>query len=477
MELSPDSLFELKIVPEVQTLWDELGLEESERSAAIESLSKELAQVYSHFRDSLLARCAEVRREIASVNDKHRRAKQAFGVPDADIRHQIPPIAPTNLLHQLLQAKQSLGNFQVLIANRIQKLENLVHMAGDLFDAIGTPPDERGEFGEVGNTDFTRERIERFRSQIALLHKEREDRLTRRTLVKSDVSALLTDLNSIAEGDDLAVLNSESLSLDQIDRLCVLRDKLEQKIKERTNEVSALAVTITHLWDLLAIDEAERVAFLCSHTSLGDDVMASCQEEITRLTRLRDAKLPELVAAQRAGVRELWELMHIAAESRPRFAPGSRDAVEEFNFLQQEIIRLKNLLVEFRPIMEAVNQREEIVKEYNDMLRQMQDPNRLMSRGRGRAQQRMREEKARRRYHVSLPKLEKKLYKLLAEYRSKTGTDFEWDGKPYVDTLTRAQGKEKAKSLPSAQSRVAFGTSENDDPRQKAAWLVRKQPA
>jgi hypothetical protein len=203
--------------------------------------------------------------------------------------------------------------------------------------------------------------------------------------------------------------------------------------------------------------------------------MASCHEEIARLTRLRDEKVLELIAAQRAEVRELWELMHIAADSRPQFGPESQDAVEEFNFLEQEIMRLKKMLVEFRPIMEAVNQREEIVKEYNDMLGQMQDRNRLMSRGRGCAQQRMREEKARRRYHVLLPKLEKKLYKLLAEYRTTRGTDFEWDGKPYLDTLAQPHGKEKAKSLPGTQSRVAFGTSETDDDRQKVAPMSKQQ--
>jgi hypothetical protein len=40
-------------------------------------------------------------------------------------------------------------------------------MAADLFDASGTAPDERGEFGALGDSDVTRERIERVRSEIA----------------------------------------------------------------------------------------------------------------------------------------------------------------------------------------------------------------------------------------------------------------------------------------------------------------------
>jgi hypothetical protein len=153
-------------------------------------------------------------------------------------------------------------------------------------------------------------------------------------------------LNAIAQGDDLAVPNSESVSPDQMDMLRALRDKLEQRIRERTNEVSTLAVAIAQLCDLLGTDEVERLAFLRSRTSLGDDALASCHDEIARLTMLRDEKLPELIAAQRAEVRELRRRMHIAAESRPQFVPEIRDPLEEFSFLQQEILRFKRMLVD-----------------------------------------------------------------------------------------------------------------------------------
>jgi hypothetical protein len=474
MDFSAASFFELKIVPEVQMLWDELGLDDGERSNATDSLSKDLAQICLNFHTSLVSRCAEVRRDISAVKDKHRRALRAFGVSDSDIARQISSIGPTNLIGQLLDAKQSLHDFEREISERVQTLEGLAEVASELFDALGVPFDERGEFGAVGDSDLTSERVERFRVEVARLQCEREERLTKRALVTSDVSVLLTDLDSIAQGDDLAVLNSESVSPDQIDKLCALRDRLEKRISERVSEVSALAVAITQLWDLLAVDENERLAFLRSHTSLGDDVLASCQEEIARLTELRDERLPELIAAQRAEVRELWELMHIAM---PQGVPGTRNELQEFGLLQQEIIRLKTLLVECRPIMEAVQRREEILQEYNEMMSQMQDSNRLTSRGRGGAQQRMREEKARRRYYVSLPKLEKKLYQLLADYRSKTGTEFEWDGKPYLESLARTQGKEKAKTLPQAQCRVPLRTIENVDAQQELAWLLLKQPS
>jgi hypothetical protein len=400
-------------------------------------------------------------------------------MPESEINQEVSPICATNLVKQLVQAKQGLANFQAFIAGRIHKLDHLVHMARDLFDTLGADARERGEFNDVGHSDFTRERIERFRAKIAALHKEKEERLTRIVVMKSDISALLTDLNTVPQGDDRAVLTNESVWAEQLAKLQSLKEKLERRKAERISEISVLAVRITQLWDLLSIEVPQQIEFLRSHSSLGDDVVESCEAEVARLSGLRDKKLPELISARRDEVIGLWETMHIAEESRPQFAPHGGDDraeanVREFDFLHSELIRLKNLLVELQPILELVNQREEIVRDYTETLSSASDPNRLMSRGRGWAQQRMREEKARRRFQVALPKLEKKLCRLLIEHRAKMGADFEWDGKPYIESLSLIDGDDlalKIRPTPSCPARVRFAHTETDDGEQNASSL------
>jgi SMC interacting uncharacterized protein involved in chromosome segregation len=465
---------EVLILPEIEGLWDELGLDEAERSESIEGLSKQVAQLYSHFQDCLVDRCSQVRNEIAAIKDKHQRALRAFGMTESEINQEVSPISRTNLIKQLVQAKQALANFQSFIAGRIHKLNSLVHAARELFDALGADAGERGEFNEVGHTDFTRERIERFRTKIAALQQEKEERLTRIVVLKSDISALLTDLNTVPQGDDHAVLTNESVSTGQIAKLISLKEKLERRKSERVSEISSLAVTITHLWDMLLIEGSERIEFLRSHSSLGDDVVESCQAEVARLSGLRDQKLPGLITAQRDQVAQLWETLHIAEESRPQFARQSGDDlaqanVKEFNFLRAEISRLKTLLAELQPILELVHQREEIVRDYSETLSSAADPNRLTSRGRGCAQQRMREEKARRRFQVTLPKLERKLGRLLIEYRTNKGTDFEWNGRPYLDGDDFGL---KIRPTASCPTRVRSVHTETDDGEQKAVRIA-----
>jgi hypothetical protein len=117
---------EVVIPPEIESFWDSLGLDETERSNSVKALSKRVALVYSHFQESLCARCSRVRSETAAIKDKHQKALRAYGMPESEIKVEISPISRTNLIKQLVEAKHVLANFQVFIANHIQKLSNLV---------------------------------------------------------------------------------------------------------------------------------------------------------------------------------------------------------------------------------------------------------------------------------------------------------------------------------------------------------------
>jgi hypothetical protein len=207
------------------------------------------------------------------------------------------------------------------------------------------------------------------------------------------------------------------------------------------------------------------------------------------MSKIRDEKLPELISKQLEEVQGLWDSLHIVVESRPRFQPPTDSSPQEtntkhFEFLQTEILRLKLLLVELHPILECVNQREGIMKDYVETQLAASDPNRLMSRGKGCAQLRMKEEKARRRYKVALPKLEKKLYAMLTNYKKQKGVDFEWDGKPYVEQLSYVaknpekpeQSQSKYATLGASPKTVHFIHKENDNAVQMHFSIRPKLP-
>lgn len=453
-----EKMFDIKIIPAIYALWDELGIPEEQRTEEIEALNDSFRQLYTEFVSHLTNVCKETREQIIDTQNKHKQAMKAYGISDEEIENRFSDeykIQPKNLLKQLETANQAYGTFKLEIAERVNKLENLIHIANDLFDLLEIPASDRGEYSSLGDTDFTRERIDRFKVKISELTKEKEAKEQKRNQMQETIKNLLRELNTtLNDQEDREILKSKLLSDSQIEKLDNLRIKLEKIKVQRVIIISEMAVTITHLWDLLSIPDKERSSFLSSHSTIGDDVVANCKEEIAKLEALRDQKLPELIAEQRQEVIDLWDLLHVAVESRPRFEENvinsesdstcntepvqeteSQRNVREFTFLEHEILRLKKIAVDCHSLLESINQREDIIRDFKEVTEAASDPQRLMSRGRGYAQQLMKEEKARRRYKTTLPRLDKKLYLLLIDYKSKNGIDFEWDGKPYIEKL------------------------------------------
>jgi len=155
--------------------------------------------------------------------------------------------------------------------------------------------------------------------------------------------------------------------------------------------------------------------------------------------------LPNLIQAQKAEAEELWNRLHVVAESRPRFEGGG--LADEFRFYESEVVRLKKLQVALHPTLTVIAEREEIVNEYEAVVQSTSNGTRLLSRERGSAQQLMKEEKARRRYKKVLPRIEKKLIALLKDHKAANGTDFEWDGRPYIEQLTESKPADKGQTL------------------------------
>lgn len=476
--------FEVRVSPDMQTLWTELGIDDEAQQNEFGELRQEFQTVYNQFLDKLSNRCKEARKEIEHVQSIHKQAMKAYGLSDSDIAEALPQIEPTQLLQQLEKAKEAYQNFKLTCSDRIQKLESLVRTASEMFDALGVPLEERGEYSEVGDIDYSRDRIERFRKRIQDLRSDVEERTREVRAAKTTITNLVTELKFGLAEADTTMLESDSIDAATLQRCRELIEQLEAFKKKRVDEISQLAMEITHLWELLNISDKERAEFLKSHSTISEEVLTSCKEELERLSKLRDERIPELIEHQKQEALQLYERLHIAVESRPVFSDPSDDAdgpQREFAFYEAEIVRLKKLLMSVTPILTSIEEREEIISEYENFGQAGTDAQRLLSRGPGHAQQLMREEKARRRYKVVLPRLDKKLYAMLKDYRDANGSDFEWDGSPYIDKLTdvqedlmpkkrttapkkkrRAKRNEACRTLPPSQHLKVLSTTEND---------------
>ena len=487
MNGNQDSTFTIKLPDDVYKFWDELGVCHDQRKVDIDKMKKEFSEIVTNYMSSLEQKCKTTRSEIEQIQESQRKAMRAFGISEEEVKQTLAEIQPVNLLQQLTSCKASYETFKNMCADRIKKLENLVHHSNQLFDSLGISDEERGEFKEVGDSDYSRERLDRFKNKIDELQKELDTRQKKISDYRKEIKELQKEICLNLTEEETNTINSTIYSNDMIKNTEDLVKKLNDVKTERIAKLNQLAVTMTHLWDLLEIPEEERKAFLDKHSTLSDEVFSSCEEEIHHLEELRYEKLPLLIQKQMEELQNLYDTLHITVEGRMIIDENKmkgNEAVEQFEKLENEIVRLKTLVVELHPILTIIQEIEEIERNFEEVQRE-HDPKSYTSRDRSCALQLMKEEKARRRHKVMIPKLNKKLLVLLEKYKQEKGQDFEWDGRPYIEKIAEQENQAKIEkrfgvvrgigSVPAPQTKKK-GVKRNENANQ-AQYAASMRPA
>ena len=428
--------FELHISQRLDELWCKLGISADSRANEMERLAKSLERAYHRFVDSVEAHATETEAQIKEIQHKHIQSMRAFGYTPSEITEAVIDPIEQPLLQRLEHVRSSYEGFQKACADRITEMENLLAANRELYDALGVPESERGEFAELGDTDLTRERMARIRKNIEVLKTEKAKRMEKVAQLKEKIIAFSTELGVPVECDVSLVVKECVVTESAIASLEECCRNLEKLRAERVREISRMAVSITHLWNLLGVREDERQQFLARHSTLGLDVVESCRNEIERLTKVRDANIDTLIEAEILELKELWEYLNVPPAER---MPITDDMLERFDQMEEEILKWKQYAMENHEILEQINAREQIIRCYEVIRRT--EKTRLLSKTHESALRVSMEEKARKEYRFNLPKIERKLEKLLLDYKARNNNDFIWGGEPYIKRITRLRRK------------------------------------
>ncbi len=157
---------------------------------------------------------------------------------------------------------------------------------------------------------------------------------------KKRIALQASELGLTVEQDVPTFLRQCIVTTDSITALESRADSLEKLRAERVALVSQMAVEITHLWDLLGVEEQVRQRFLSKHLTRGADVIVSCRSEIEKLVVPRDVELDSLIVPQRQEVLDLWESLNVPENERRKIEHNESVTVE-FGELENEVPRLK----------------------------------------------------------------------------------------------------------------------------------------
>lgn len=241
---------------------------------------------------------------------------------------------------------------------------------------------------------------------------------------------------------------------------------------ERQDELRQLRASISMLHAQLRLPPAELEQFLMYVQTPEARCIDECRAECARLLDLKRKNGRRLIDVSLARIQELWGALGFGDEKRvlpeevTRFlmasgnadsnnggdANGDGDTDDDgtvdriFRVCEAEVDRLTALLNELRPILQAIQERERLLRErdaFQETVRQ--DKNRFQNAG-----NMLREEKKRRLFEKRLPMLEKRLAAMLRKWAEEHHERLTHNG---VDYLAHMEAEAQAEKERAAEHR------------------------
>eukprot|EP00802_Teleaulax_amphioxeia_P002288 Tamp_02290.p1 GENE.Tamp_02290~~Tamp_02290.p1 ORF type:complete len:764 (+),score=219.23 Tamp_02290:52-2292(+) len=453
----------------LQTLWQEIGLETHECANASAEMFAEVKRVFENklsstqeIKCSLVsqtrlaaARITTIEREIGTAEDDS--GMQACKAP-ASLRGQLS--AHKEYLKTLEATKVSRAG---VLTKKAEELSALLHL---LDDAISP---EQAKFLRMG-TDYTTGRIDQFVSRIQELQALLAQRQAQRASLVKEVRALWTELGmeeewamgKTASGeeedsfDDVIKAGTEEdikVTAKNLELLQTRVANLEEEKAFRISEQTRLFSLMATLWERTRVPAEESVAFKNAHQALTLSTLQKIEVQIGHLEEVKRAMMQELVAEVRVALTAVWEEMRYSDEDKQFFRPFYQELYTEdtLRLHEEHLSACKERLETMQPILKMFDRRGLIMAEDKAMKEALADPNRLLGRGRGMAEQLKKEEKVRNMVNKELPKLRQKLRAAVAEYEASVGLNLKVNGERIMEMLdeedaTAEMAKEEAKS-------------------------------
>jgi len=217
--------------------------------------------------------------------------------------------------------------------------------------------------------------------------------------------------------------------------------------------VHAYKTKISGLWEKLYVDEAERREFLQRNAGLSSAVLLSLQVELTRLEDFKRGSVHLIISHARKDLSDLWAKLYFTEDEISEFTPAFTETCNEtiLSAHEDEIERLKGIILERAPILTQIQRYEDLLEEQRDLEMLTQDSSSLMGRHAGQRHNLLQEERIRKRLARELPRTENWLEQLLIPWEEEHELFFV-HGEHYLRHIqnliaSRAEGRPKKSTL------------------------------
>ncbi|OHS98938.1 hypothetical protein TRFO_34701 [Tritrichomonas foetus] len=445
----------------IVSIWKEIGYDEETQISEQEKLNEVLLNAIKSYQTSLETTRNSMESQITETKQAYIKLMHAFGKPESEVIKVINGLQDGTLKQQLEDVESKFTSFRNANQSTIDKFVSLHSQCAELFDRLKIK--ERGDFSTVGDDDYTDARATKFEQKLNALKNEVKNRENILEKLNKETNALSASLELEIPEDVISVFTQKLITNEALKIANDHQAELHKKKEVRDAEISSRIAILNKLWNIFHITQAERNRFINSFTTVSDSVVKAYDEEISRLKEQREEKLPEIVEQQKVDIKNLEAELHMTGDQIVEIPIEGKNLNEVYDLLDQRFEILTKEFNEVKPIIDSIQQREELLKEtqeLNESARKME----LALKKKKQIDQKKaaKDEQSRRRIKSLLPRIEKKLLVLLIEYQTRKEADFLWDGREYIQELEhiklsdvelqKAKGLNRKKSLTSRRT-------------------------
>lgn len=417
----------------LQTIWVSMGLEEEEISNEKGRLEQEISKVFSNFVNSTSDKLHMMEQEIEETLTAHAKLLRSFNHSEEEVNAVINTPLEGTLKRRLQIVKDNYEKFHIKCEKQIMMFTSIQKQLDSLFEQLEIK--DKGEFAEVGDFDFSDDRLSKYQKKLKEVKEEVNSRSEKMREKKNTVKELLKELGETTPSDILIIFDNSSITDASFKEVSTFIHDLEQEKAKRFAKLTEIANEIMRLWDLLKVSNKERQRFLHSHSTLSNAEIESSINERERLRELRNQKLPELIVSLKEKIHEIADYLQISENSIASF--DETDPEKAFKLYEDELQKLEDEKKRKSPYIDLISKREELLAEMEELTRQAQKADKLEVKGKLLDKKKQnKDEQTRRRIRSILPRLEKNLLLMLIEFKEDNGDEFLWKGEPYVQNLS-----------------------------------------
>lgn len=439
-ELPPKTITFI-INPTLNDIWTRLGYRDPDIAIETNKLDIALTKTYLEFMADAAGKFDETIHKIHDHKKEFQRVKKLYG----DKNSKLEVSDHLSLIDQERLTNREIEKLHNKYAPRLEVLKKLCQKCRKHFDKLGIEEEARGDYNELGNTDYTQERVEGFKKMLNSLKREESNRVNIFNSCEKSIRSISEELNEPLSQEIDFVLTNKLYDNDSISALTQASEDLTALKIKRYQEYDELVGKVQHLYSVLMIQPEDQLK-LPEKPTPTSEILNQLRKELDSLEKAKDENREALIAKFQEEIDQLCDEMRVPEKLRPKYVGFNLD--DKLDFMEREASSMRERRAKTQPIIEVLSAIEEVKsrlpaevfeqKEEED--EEDDDKKKYRKKYPNISHQldsKVLDQHVQMQIDTELLPLEKKLLDLLLQFRKENGYDFQFEGVTYIDTLSQ----------------------------------------